>query len=147
MRSLLAVSLLCLAACGAPEESPDAGGTLIPDGGSADSGQPVDAGTGDAGAPDSGTDAGTEDAGVQVPDAGMTEDAGMQCTPDTWTDFGQQFFAQRCNGCHVFNTHGSVLAQRGEITNRIETGNMPRNSTLPAAQRTRVLEWLNCGAP
>ncbi|MGV3620168.1 MAG: hypothetical protein ACO1OB_05100 [Archangium sp.] len=101
----------------------------------------------DAGAMDSGVmiDAGF-DAGMEVPDAGMEMDAGMQCTPDTWTNFGQQFFAQRCNGCHGFNQL-SVGTQRAEITARIESNDMPRGSSLTSAQKTRVLTWLNCGAP
>lgn len=105
-------------------------------------------GSDDAGLTDSGVviDAGIEDAGVEIPDAGMTMDAGMQCTPDTWSSFGQQFFAQRCNVCHGFN-QGAVRTQRAEIISRIETNDMPRGSSLTTEQKTRVLTWLNCGAP
>lgn len=104
-----------------------------------------DAGVSDAGVVvDAGFDAGVEDAGVEQPDAGTTMDAGV-CTPDTWANFGQQFVAQRCNGCHAFNQN-SVRAQRAEIISRIESNDMPRDSSLTSAQKTRVLEWLNCGA-
>lgn len=98
------------------------------------------------GAVEGSDDAGVSDSGV-VLDAGFdagVEDAGV-CTPDTWANFGQQFVAQRCNGCHAFNQN-SVRAQRAEIISRIESNDMPRDSSLTSAQKTRVLEWLNCGA-
>lgn len=107
-----------------------------------------DAGTRDAG--QSTVDAGVMDAGITndagVPDAGMTMDAGMQCTPDTWTNFGQQFYAQRCNGCHAFDL-AQVRSLRAQMISRIQSGDMPRGSSLTTAQKERVLEWLDCGAP
>lgn len=125
MRSKLLLLWLGVAACGAMEVTPDAGEPVV------DAGE-VDAGEVDAGVPD----AGVADAGVP--------DAGVMCA-DTWANFGQAFFAQRCSGCHALS-HASVRAQQSEIYSRIESRDMPRGFTLPTATRTRVLEWLDCGA-
>ncbi len=124
-RHLLLTSLLCLAACGEP---------LAPEfDGFSDSGAPEPKETEDAGV----TDAGIVDAGVP--------DAGTQCA-DTWASFGSSFFAARCNSCHAF-THSSVRGDRTRISQQISSGRMPRGSSLTTAQRTRILEYLTCGAP
>lgn len=123
MRAVVVLSVM-LVGCGAVEGNDEV-----------DSGVVVDAGV----------DAGVADAGVEIVDAGMTMDAGMECTPDTWANFGQQFIQQRCNTCHGFS-QASVRTQRAEVISRIESNDMPRGSSLTTAQKTRVLTWLNCGA-
>lgn len=123
LRHLLLASLLCLAACGEP---------LAPE---------FD-GFSDSGIPEAPEDAGVADAGIV--DAGVP-DAGTQCA-DTWANFGQGFFASRCNSCHAF-THTNIRGDLTRVSQQISSGRMPRGSSLTTAQRTRILAYLTCGAP
>lgn len=116
------------------------------DGGSAGG---ADAGTHDGGTT-GGADAGHDGGSTGGPDAGTTggPDAGPVCTPDTWTNYSSAAFRNNCSGCHSWATSYSKVASRQySIAADISSGSMPRGSSLPASDKTRMLKWLNCGLP
>jgi len=45
------------------------------------------------------------------------------------------------------STVTAVRSKLSSIKSRSSSGNMPQGSTLPAADQTRILTWLNRGAP
>lgn len=97
---------------------------------------------------DAGT-APTSDSGtVPVVDAG----APACTTTKTYANFGQAFFAAKCNGCHAiqrpqFTTATGIRNNAATCKSEISRGSMPQGSTLSAQEKADVLEWLNCGAP
>ena len=105
------------------------------------------------------TDAGTTpvaDAGTTTPvDAGSSSvaDAGSAaCTTLTYANFGQAFFATNCNVCHSLQaprlgTLQSIKTNIVAVKSDIQLGTMPKGRSLSSADKTKVLEWLNCGAP
>jgi hypothetical protein len=115
----------------------------------------VDDTTGDSGStPTTNTDAGsttvtTADAGTPVT---PTVDAGAPaCTTKTYANFGQAFFASKCNDCHSFQsprmtTQSAIRSNLAAITSAISVGRMPEGIPLRAQEKTDVLEWVNCGA-
>ncbi len=121
----------------------------------ATSGPAVDGGTtpnADAGttsAIDSGsTPAPTADAGAPP----ATDAGAPACTTKTYANFGQTFFAAKCNGCHsvqrpTLTSLSSIKTNIARCKSEISAGSMPVGSTLTPQEKTEVLEWLNCGAP
>lgn len=93
------------------------------------------------------TDAGTRTDASASDAATAPVDAGSVCTTQTWANYGETFFNNTCNGCHGFSSVGAVRAQIGIITSEISSGDMPKNNTLSAADKTAALKYLNCGAP
>jgi len=75
----------------------------------------------------------------------------LSCT-DTWTGYGQGFFATTCVGsCHrhegLWTSVGVVRAEADDIRRDVDNGSMPQDQTLSPAERARLLTWLACGAP
>jgi uncharacterized membrane protein len=87
-----------------------------------------------------------------------------QGTTLTWSDFGEEFFAAHCNGCHgadlgqragapttfVFDSRDEVFAHRERIfsTSAGNNDSMPPGpDDPPLAERQKLAEWLACGAP
>ena len=67
--------------------------------------------------------------------------------PDTFANYAGAFFAAKCASCHhhsgEFTTPASITSN---CRSRIASGNMPKLPTfLTAAERTRVLAWIDCG--
>ncbi len=104
------------------------------------------------------TDAGsttTVDAGSTTVDAGSSSSAdsgSAACTTLTYANFGQAFFATNCNGCHslqrpTLGTLQSIKTNMTAVKSDIQSGRMPKGFALSSADKTKVLEWLNCGAP
>ena len=78
-------------------------------------------------------------------------DAGS-CTSLTYANFGQQFFNTYCNTCHTsrsprMTTQSVIKSNLSAIKSDISRGTMPPGGGLPSADKTKVLEWLNCSAP
>jgi hypothetical protein len=97
------------------------------------------------------TDAGT--APAPATDSGTVVDAGgPACTTKTYANFGQAFFAAKCNGCHaiqrpVLTTQTGIRTNASICKSEISRGSMPQGSSLSTQEKADVLEWLNCGAP
>jgi hypothetical protein len=143
------ISLALVAAfsfgCGSGTETSAPTGTDT-DGGSTPT-PTTDAGT----TPTPTTDAGT----APTADAGTTPtaDAGAPaCTTKTYANFGQAFFAAKCNGCHsvqrpTLTALSSIKTNIARCKSEITTGAMPVGTRLSAQEKADVLEWLNCNAP
>jgi hypothetical protein len=74
----------------------------------------------------------------------------VTCAPttDTWSNFGEAFFSSTCAGCHgTLADHGSVSGLTRALASAISSGAMPQGDRLAAADKTRVLAYLACGAP
>ena len=77
----------------------------------------------------------------------------VSCTgnTDTWANYGQAFFATDCASCHTHNHSNQFTTQalvRGDLSGiraRISTGNMPQGITVSAADKARILAYLDCG--
>lgn len=107
---------------------------------------PMDGGAVDGGAVDAGhLDAGPVDAGPV--DAGMADAGSTSCTDDTWGNYAAGFFATWCNRCHSYTSPASLARNSTAIRSRIASGSMPKNATLPANEKARILTWLDCGRP
>jgi hypothetical protein len=83
----------------------------------------------------------------------------------TWNNMGEGYLLNYCTMCHSahltdearrgapvgsdFDTPESVQVWRANIITRVagEAPNMPPSLHIPAAETTRFLNWLNCGAP
>ena len=82
----------------------------------------------------------------------------------TYDGFGKAFMGNYCQGCHgstvkerngappsyVFDTHDQVIAHEDRIFARAAGDNdsmPPGPDDPPDADRTRLAEWLACGAP
>lgn len=118
----------------------------------------------DEGSPDT-------DAGVTILDAGTGDDAGAGGDDagtggDTWSSFAMGFFATYCTECHAggrrnFTTITEVGRDATTIRCGVSTvveagcGSFPPPSQFPigggpfpsAAERTRLVDWLNTGLP
>jgi hypothetical protein len=103
-----------------------------------------------------------------TPDGGGTGATGGASNPngtggacassDTWNGYAEQFFATNCAGCHgagktpgttVYDpaSYSSVAGAATKIAGQISAGTMPRNATLSAADKARILAWLACSPP
>jgi hypothetical protein len=101
----------------------------------ADAGEePADGGATDAGKADSGkADAGALDAAV---DAGAT-DAGTALFPRV-----RAIVRANCTNCHGnFNTDSQIAADHVNIAARVASGNMPKRSSLVAADKKTIADW------
>jgi hypothetical protein len=92
--------------------------------------EPTDGGTTDAGKADAGTlDAGTVDAGGT--------DAGTALFPRV-----RAIVRASCTNCHGnFNTDSQIAADHVNIAARVASGNMPKRSTLVAADKKTIADW------
>ncbi len=88
--------------------------------------------------------------GGGTPDAG-TGGGGGSCTSDTYSGWAGTFFSNHCNrgGCHGSSefTASDCRSRTSTIASYISSGSMPRGETLSSSDRSRILTWLNCGAP
>jgi hypothetical protein len=80
----------------------------------------------------------------------FTRKPGLDCS-DTWAGYAQNFFGTTCIGaCHrhdgTWTTLSDVRSAAESIRLAVETGSMPTDQTLTAAERLRLLTWLACGA-
>lgn len=87
------------------------------------------------------------------------------CTELTYESFGQAFMLSWCMNCHSasttgasrygappgvdLDTHADVQALRDRIAARVsvEAPTMPPVGGASRSERTRLAEWLACGAP
>jgi hypothetical protein len=142
-RSVLATALAFAAA------------TAVGCGGSTPSDVTSDTDGGTTPATDSGTTPSTDSGTTPATDSGTppTVDAGAPaCTTKTYANFGQAFFASKCNGCHAIqsprlNTQTGIRNNLAVCKSEISRGSMPQGTRLTTQEKTDVLEWLNCGAP
>jgi hypothetical protein len=76
----------------------------------------------------------------------------------TYANFGQTFIQDNCLGCHtnrepLLTTQANVQAAKTEIDKVAAAGPnatntiMPQDHAVPSDQRTKLGEWLACGAP
>jgi mono/diheme cytochrome c family protein len=87
---------------------------------------------------------------------------GSTCASDsslTYANFGQAFIQTNCGGCHIgrdrpdLSTQAAVQANKTAIDQVAAAGpngentTMPQNGTVSTADRTKLGEWLACGAP
>jgi len=94
------------------------------------------------------------------PDQG--EPTGSTCPQGstlTYANFGQTFIATNCLGCHDgttsprLSTQSAVEANASAIDRQAAAGPnavntlMPRDHDVSTTERTRLGEWLACGAP
>ncbi len=100
------------------------------------------------------TDAATSDAGPIDGSSGDGQaDAAAPCTTRTYANFGEAWFQSRCNSCHASSTtrltsQALIRQHLDACKTAIGAGTMPLPpTTLPAAEKTVALQWLNCGAP
>lgn len=91
---------------------------------------------------------GTSTGGGTTGNGGSSGTGSGSCTTDTWSSFGSSFFQNYCNSCHgsQYASHASVQSQLGSISSSISSGNMPTGG-LSSSMRSRILGYLNCGAP
>lgn len=157
--------LVFVAACGDGYGSDDDGYALESD---------RDDATGDAGAKDAGAakDAGPKDGGATPSDAGVRADAGARdagkdaavgdagggaaCAELTYETFGKQFLTKYCVSCHsgaaprgglALDTLAGLQARKSGVKTQVANGNMPQGSNKPSAEeRTRLGQWIDCGA-
>lgn len=96
------------------------------------------------------------DAGTSVDGGGGTDggtgggtDAGTACTTDSFAVWPSQFFDSDCAGCHgpEFSSLSTVKSRRSSIRSRISSRNMPPGGGVASGDVTRILTWLDCGAP
>jgi hypothetical protein len=82
--------------------------------------------------------------------ANTTGGDGGTCS-DTWSGYGQAFFATNCSSCHQhtsqFTTQASVQSELSSIESRITSGSMPQGISLSSSARSQIEAYLNCGAP
>jgi hypothetical protein len=54
-----------------------------------------------------------------------------------------------CAGCHnsKFSTYASLSSDKNNVSGQIESGSMPRGSSLTSTQKDAVLCWISSGAP
>lgn len=62
-------------------------------------------------------------------------------------------FQARCQRCHEAGTrnsvasHADILRIKDEIDFQVDFDLMPRNRTLPSAEKKLILDWIRAGAP
>lgn len=93
---------------------------------------------------------------------GSVGSTGSTCPPAstlTYANFGQAFIKTSCGGCHfgkdqpTLSTQANVQANASAIDAAAAAGpngentKMPKDGSLTTAERTRLGEWLACGAP
>ena len=67
---------------------------------------------------------------------------------DTWSNYGQSFFSTNCTRCHSqFGSQSNVVNEVSAIEQAISNGNMPEGGSLGSEDKTRILNYLACGAP
>jgi hypothetical protein len=87
---------------------------------------------------------------------------GSSCPPAstlTYANFGQAFITTNCGGCH-FNKDRPTLSTQAEVQANVsaidssaaagpngENTRMPQSGSISTADRTKLGEWLACGAP
>lgn len=106
-------------------------------------------------AADGGSNPATDSGSTPATDSGSSPavDAGAPgCTTKTYANFGQAFFAAKCNGCHaiqrpVLNTVTGIRNNLARCKSEISSGAMPQGTRLTTQEKSDVMEWLNCGAP
>jgi hypothetical protein len=53
-----------------------------------------------------------------------------------------------CSGCHSnFSTYTSLSADKNNVSGQVESGNMPRGTSLSTTQKDAILCWISSGAP
>lgn len=53
-----------------------------------------------------------------------------------------------CSGCHSnFSTYASLSADRNNVSGQIESGNMPRGTSMSSTQKDAIICWISSGAP
>jgi hypothetical protein len=70
---------------------------------------------------------------------------------DTWAGYGQAFFTSTCASCHTHNhssltSQATVQAEAATLESYISSGTMPQGASLTGAEKTRIANYLNCGA-
>jgi mono/diheme cytochrome c family protein len=95
---------------------------------------------------------------------GLGDPTGATCPSGStlsYENFGKAFFETNCNSCHgaggaqspKFDTVERIRASRGEIDRAAAKGPKASNDYMPDgrgvsdAERTKLGEWLACGAP
>jgi hypothetical protein len=126
-----------------------------------DAGSGGDAGAKDGGAVDArvadggGADSGERDAG----DAGRSDagnsDEGDSCDTLTYEEFGEQFMASYCVGCHgptvaqaniKLDSLAGVVMRKAAVKSAVASGAMPQGSKKPsAAEKEQLGQWIDCG--
>jgi hypothetical protein len=92
-------------------------------------------------------------AGTGDPDAGDPDGGSPACNPPqiTYANFGMAFLDTYCNRCHGFTQQSAQLsasALYGAAVSGGASSFMPPVDPKPSlADRMRLGEWLNCGAP
>jgi len=92
-------------------------------------------------------------AGAVDPDAGDPDGGMPACDPPalTYANFGMAFLDTYCNRCHGFTQQSAQLsasALYGAAVSGGASSFMPPVDPKPSlADRMRLGEWLNCGAP
>jgi hypothetical protein len=118
-----------------------------------------DASTADASADGGPGDASTADAGPG--DGGPAGDAGPDCSSTTYENFGRTLMSTYCTGCHNgtqagrpnLTTVAGIRASSAAIKTAAVTGTaMPpfpvsAINAPSAADRAKLGQWLDCGAP
>ena len=77
----------------------------------------------------------------------MPADPNATKCADTWANYAQNFFKTNCLGCHPTFGDPNVIKMDAMIQTRISSGSMPMGSTLPAADKARILGWIDCKEP
>jgi hypothetical protein len=81
--------------------------------------------------------------------AGTGGTTGTVCA-DGYATYAQAALQTYCESCHQHTgefTLAAVQAKRTTMASRIADGSMPPANDLPAADKSRLEAWLNCGAP
>lgn len=100
-------------------------------------GAPRDAATGGGNTPPPTPTPAPTPAATPVPNGGVSFDQVYKTS-----------LATNCVGCHSeFSSYETVYSLRTTIANYVQSGVMPRGSTMPADQKALLLNWIAAGAP
>lgn len=73
-----------------------------------------------------------------------------------WQSNTQQLIANHCSACHCGSggcnfpklvTQDDIINHLNSVRQEINSGSMPPNGTLDACERSKLIHWLNQGAP
>ncbi|MBS2026724.1 MAG: hypothetical protein JST54_02370 [Deltaproteobacteria bacterium] len=80
---------------------------------------------------------------------GTSGTTGSTCnSTDTWSGFAEGFFSDHCASCHsAFTDYATVKGDESSIRGAIAAGFMPQGQPLDPNTQTRIVAWLDCGAP
>ena len=67
--------------------------------------------------------------------------------PPVYTNDVEFILKNNCSSCHSgFDSYSGALGSAASIETQVFNGTMPRNSSLTAADKDAVVQWVACGS-